>query len=539
MQIAERYESNFSEGFHNFNLGSHIQEILLGMFQDLELLSWDTSADRCLKELRYNFFRLSKMASTLGLDSISLLADRGEREVNISLLNDGNVSDVQISNWNDLLHRIEIERMIAQEEDLFIPSVLVIADNPEQLQFQEDLTYSGIKFAVSSDVSDIKNQVQKYKFTCFIIDIDSDSFFAGDMIHLLKNSSKNASTPIVAVSEKIRIVDNFGFEVNQIVSPSTSFDEISVLIGNLLHDIVNTRSTIFVAEFNESFNDELKEMLREEHIKVVSFDNIKILPNRLLQEMPDMLLIGNVGNYNEGLSLCRRIKTDKRFSNVDVLIMTETVDPHVRDSIFKSGADDYIIAPFALEELAERMYKRISLKKIMKNFEKENSNMANTMPITRAIKDYLDKTDFLKVADDSDNDDYESESDVKNRILTPKVLIADDNPLACNLLSRHFKHEGWDVKIASNGDEVIKMLKEERFHVVLMDIYLSYKSGFEILLWIRQNGLNKYLKTVLLTSQDQRETERRAFALGASDFMSKPFNPETVTKRLKRFLPAV
>jgi two-component system response regulator VicR len=118
-----------------------------------------------------------------------------------------------------------------------------------------------------------------------------------------------------------------------------------------------------------------------------------------------------------------------------------------------------------------------------------------------------------------------------------KVLIADDDRFVIEMLDFYLKKEGWDVVTAADGNEVEKMLEKGRYSILLLDVMMPFQTGFDVLKWLKNTSLMNSMRVVMLTAHDQDSTVRQAFDLGADDFISKPFNPELVVTRLKRFLP--
>ena len=117
-----------------------------------------------------------------------------------------------------------------------------------------------------------------------------------------------------------------------------------------------------------------------------------------------------------------------------------------------------------------------------------------------------------------------------------KVLIADDDSYICQLLQHFFTKEGWAVSVAEDGEEAERLIKETEFDFILLDNYMPFRSGFDILQWLRETGLRGSSKIIMLSAQGREESIIEAFSLGADDFIAKPFSPSLVVGTLKRFL---
>lgn len=104
-----------------------------------------------------------------------------------------------------------------------------------------------------------------------------------------------------------------------------------------------------------------------------------------------------------------------------------------------------------------------------------------------------------------------------------KILIAEDEKPMSKALEIKLGREGYDVKAAYNGQEAIDYLKKEKFDLVLLDLIMPKKDGFEVLTEIK----NKKIKTsvIVLSNLGQEEDMDRAKSLGAKDFFVKSDTP--------------
>ncbi|MBI5846837.1 MAG: sigma-54-dependent Fis family transcriptional regulator [Nitrospirae bacterium] len=116
-----------------------------------------------------------------------------------------------------------------------------------------------------------------------------------------------------------------------------------------------------------------------------------------------------------------------------------------------------------------------------------------------------------------------------------KILVIDDEDIVRLSCSRSLVPEGYELKMAKNGPEGLKILDEETFDLVLTDLKMPNMDGIEVLGTIKE----KWPKTdvVIVTGYQTVETAVKAIKLGAFDYIEKPFTPdslvETVTKVFK------
>lgn len=102
-----------------------------------------------------------------------------------------------------------------------------------------------------------------------------------------------------------------------------------------------------------------------------------------------------------------------------------------------------------------------------------------------------------------------------------KILVVDDEEEICKITKSFLIKKDYSVFTALNAQEAIKLIKEERPHIVLLDIRLGNESGMDVLHQARQ--IDKDLKIIMVTALEDEEIIRQARALGADDYVTKPF----------------
>lgn len=114
-----------------------------------------------------------------------------------------------------------------------------------------------------------------------------------------------------------------------------------------------------------------------------------------------------------------------------------------------------------------------------------------------------------------------------------KIILAEDNSTLSLLLKFRLEKEGYELLIAKDGKEAIDFVENQNPDLVLTDIMMPYYSGLEVISHIR-NKLKKDTPVIIFSSAGQEEMVLKAFSLGASDFMTKPFSPNELVIRVKR-----
>ena len=116
-----------------------------------------------------------------------------------------------------------------------------------------------------------------------------------------------------------------------------------------------------------------------------------------------------------------------------------------------------------------------------------------------------------------------------------KIVLAEDNSLLLSLLKFRLEKEGYELLIAENGKEAIKLIEEHNPALILTDIMMPFISGLEVISHVR-NKLNMQTPIIIFSSAGQEEMVLKAFDIGATDFMSKPLSPNELIIKIKRLI---
>ncbi len=107
-----------------------------------------------------------------------------------------------------------------------------------------------------------------------------------------------------------------------------------------------------------------------------------------------------------------------------------------------------------------------------------------------------------------------------------KILVIDDEDIVRLSCSRTLVPEGYELKMANNGAEGLKLLEEESFDLVLTDLKMPNMDGIEVLANIK--GKWPATDVVIVTGYQTVETAVKAIKLGAFDYIEKPFTPDAL-----------
>jgi len=110
-----------------------------------------------------------------------------------------------------------------------------------------------------------------------------------------------------------------------------------------------------------------------------------------------------------------------------------------------------------------------------------------------------------------------------------KLLVVDDDIADLELMSEVFTSLQAEVRAVSKSEEAANLVSEERFDGIFLDLEMPEVHGFDLASLIRQSSWNKSTPIIVVTSRDDSQTMRQAFASGASFFLQKPVDRQKLS----------
>ena len=120
--------------------------------------------------------------------------------------------------------------------------------------------------------------------------------------------------------------------------------------------------------------------------------------------------------------------------------------------------------------------------------------------------------------------------------MTVKILIADDEPNILISLEYLMKREGFEVHLARDGDEALLMLRRERPRLVLLDVMMPHKSGFEVCQALRADEAIKGTLVLMLTAKGRDTDVAKGLGVGADAYVTKPFSTKALVAKVREML---
>ncbi|MFD2174719.1 response regulator transcription factor [Rhodobacter lacus] len=204
----------------------------------------------------------------------------------------------------------------------------------------------------------------------------------------------------------------------------------------------------------------------------------------MCETCPDLLLLDDqMPGAMTGLKLQERISVMRALRTVRTVMITASDQSEAVIRALTAGAVDYIVKPINAEEVRTRLRERL------------------------------------------------------NRI-AKKVFIVDDDPAISDLLSRKFVSAGYSVEVFGDGMSALAAIRADAPNLVILDRMLPRLDGTTVLQEIRADAALNALPVVMLSARRQERDVLAGLALGATDYVVKPFNPQEMIVRCVRLLEA-
>ncbi len=256
-------------------------------------------------------------------------------------------------------------------------------------------------------------------------------------------------------------------------------------------------------------------------------------PSRLAQILTN--LIGNAVKFTEKGSVTTKVSLleERKDSNI---IRFEVIDTGIgiqkekQEMIFESFSqtDSYTTRKYGGTGLGLAITKRL--------IELQNSKIHVDSEFGKGSNFYFDLELAKSLKQVKSNDDLGDPTLLDEEQLAGlKILLVEDNPLNQFVAHKFFDKWKCNVEVAENGNEAIAHIQEKTFDIVLMDLQMPEKNGFEATAEIRgAKAAYSEVPIIALTASAFMEEKNRALEAGMNDFITKPFNPKELHEKISK-----
>jgi DNA-binding response OmpR family regulator len=120
--------------------------------------------------------------------------------------------------------------------------------------------------------------------------------------------------------------------------------------------------------------------------------------------------------------------------------------------------------------------------------------------------------------------------------LSKKILIAEDEPNIVAALEFLLQRNGYEVHIARNGEEALKLVEDCNPDLVLLDVMMPVRSGYEVCTRIRERAEWRHIKIIMLSAKGRDAEINKGLSIGADLYVTKPFSTRELMGKIKELL---
>lgn len=117
-----------------------------------------------------------------------------------------------------------------------------------------------------------------------------------------------------------------------------------------------------------------------------------------------------------------------------------------------------------------------------------------------------------------------------------KILVAEDEKDIRELIAFTLQFAGYDVVLATNGEEALTRVEEERPDLVILDVRMPRMTGYEACRRLKENPATQDIPVVFLSAKGQDREVQEGYESGAEEYIIKPFVPDELIDQVKRVL---
>lgn len=120
-----------------------------------------------------------------------------------------------------------------------------------------------------------------------------------------------------------------------------------------------------------------------------------------------------------------------------------------------------------------------------------------------------------------------------------KILVVDDEKDVLETLSGRLTREGYGVVTAGDGEEALRKIKSDNPDIILLDLTLPKKNGFEVLKEVREQYKDKWRPIIIISGRTELETVKQCYDLEADHYLTKPCTMDVVLRGIKTMISLI
>ena len=231
-----------------------------------------------------------------------------------------------------------------------------------------------------------------------------------------------------------------------------------------------------------------------------------------LQTLPDLILLDVMMPGMNGYEVTRKLKSDPTTKEVPVILVTALAEEDDKIKGMQAGADDFINKPVQKVELLARVRSLIQLKELREQYHARRQTLGRFM-------------------ESSGRPMEEAETSPQQA-----VLVVEDDPQDSKLIRHSLQNLPTLIELVGSGEEALARVEHQDIDLILLDILLPGRDGFEVCRHLKENGPTKNIQILMVTCLSDLENKIKGLSSGADDFLVKPFKAYELQSRVRALL---
>jgi DNA-binding response OmpR family regulator len=383
------------------------------------------------------------------------------------------------------------------------PCALVVDDSlTVRMDVGDALQAAGFEVALCENLAKARQALTERPFALAVLDILLPDGSGIDFLRELKAKPSTAALPVMLLSSEAEVRDRVHgmhagadeylgkpYDVSRLVSRARALAQAREKRDG------QPKSRVLVIDDSATFRAEIRAALEQADFLVEEAASGEEGLGLAASARPDAIVVDGVLPGIDGITVVRRLKSDSALRGTPCLLLTAAEGRKEELSALEAGADAFLKKTDDLEVILARL-------------------SALVRGAVRSV-------------------------DESSSLLGPKrVLAVDDSATYLGVLGRELQLEGYDVVLASSGEEALELLRAQPVDCILLDRVMPGLSGEETCRAIKASKVWRDIPLVMLTAQDGRDAMIEGINAGADDYIAKSADFDVLKARLRQRLSA-